>query len=557
MQILLIDNYDSFTFNLAQFLGELGAELTVVRNDAITIEEIRRLNPDGIVISPGPCTPNEAGISLPLASELGTEYPILGVCLGHQSIGQAFGGTVVRAPELMHGKRSSIHHKGKSLFKDLPSPFMATRYHSLIVERESLPDCFEITAETEDGIIMGFAHRDYPVIGIQFHPESFITEHGKAMLKNFLDSCKKPTTTKKNSPAGQKAPQAQSNEAKSMIQTALKKVIDGKHLDRREAFDTMNVIMEGQATPAQIGAFLVGLRMKGEQAAEIAGFAESMRGKAKRVNYAGQRPAVDIVGTGGDGKHTINISTLAAFVVAGAGVPVAKHGNRSVSSKCGSADVLTAMGVNIELNNEQMASCLNDVGISFLFAPMLHTAMKHAIGPRREIGVRSVFNILGPITNPAFVKHQLIGVYDRALAPLLAEVLRQLEAEHILIVHSADGMDEISLADKTYVTELKDGNINEYEVDPSTFGLKMDPSDITGGDAAENAAIGKRILGGEKGAGRDIIVANAAACLYVGGEAGSLTDAARIAADSIDSGKALAKLNELADYSQKFVTQGN
>lgn len=552
MHILLIDNFDSFTYNLAQFLGELGASLDVVRNNAITFEEIRKLQPDGIVISPGPCTPNEAGISLPLVSELAGEFPILGVCLGHQSIGQAFGGKVIRAPELMHGKRSPIHHQGTSVFRELPSPFMATRYHSLIVERESLPECLEITAQTEDQTIMGLQHRDLPVTGIQFHPESFITEHGKTMLKNFLDTCRNWKTRPAEKKNAVKSQGTSSDGTKIMIQFALKKIIDGKHLTREEANQTMHGIMSGQATDAQIGAFLVGLRMKGEQAQEIAGFAESMRSHARKVVYKGKTPAVDIVGTGGDGKHTINISTLAAFVVAGAGAPVAKHGNRSVSSKCGSADVLTEMGVNIELNNEQMSACLEAVGIAFLFAPMLHPAMKHAIGPRRAIGVRSVFNILGPITNPAGVKHQLIGVYDRVLAPLLADVLRQLDSERILIVHSADGMDEISLADKTYVTELKDGKIRDYEVDPTTFGLSFNKGNITGGDAPENAAIGRRLLEGEKGAGRDIVVANAAACLYSAGFAEDFLSAAELAAKSIDDGHALAKLDALAQFTQQF-----
>ena len=242
----------------------------------------------------------------------------------------------------------------------------------------------------------------------------------------------------------------------------------------------MNDVMGGEATPSQIGAFLVAMRMKGETPQEIAGFAESMRGKAAKVTVNQSDDAVDLVGTGGDGKHTFNISTAASFVVAGAGAPVAKHGNRSVSSKCGSADVLMELGVNLELNNEQLSDCLNEVGIAFLFAPKLHPAMKYAIGPRREIGVRSVFNILGPITNPAGVKRQLLGVYSLELARLLAKVMQQLEAKHIMLVHSEDGMDEISMSDETNVVEVKDGDIREFKITPEDFGLARSSEAICG-----------------------------------------------------------------------------
>jgi len=335
-----------------------------------------------------------------------------------------------------------------------------------------------------------------------------------------------------------------------MIREAIHKAIEHQDLTREEAFATMETIMSGDATPAQIGAFLIAMRMKGEKPQEIAGFAESMRNKATKVTTMRTPPVVDIVGTGGDAKHTINISTIAAFVVAGTGVPVAKHGNRSVSSKCGAADVLMALGVNIDLDAAQMSHCLDKVGIAFLFAPKLHGAMKYAIGPRREIGVRTVFNILGPITNPAGTRHQLIGVYDKSLTRLLAEVLQQLDAEHILLVHSEDGMDEISLAAKTHVAELKGGEIKEYQIDATNFGLSPSTESITGGEAAENAEIAKKILQGEKGVKRDVVIANAAAGLYIAGKAGDLREAAKIAAESIDSGAALKKLEAMREFTQ-------
>ena len=335
-----------------------------------------------------------------------------------------------------------------------------------------------------------------------------------------------------------------------MIQAAIHKVIECQDLSRAEAFATMEVIMNGEATPAQIGAFLVALRMKGEKPQEIAGFAESMRGKAAKVISHHSIPVIDIVGTGGDSKHTINVSTIASFVVAGTGVPVAKHGNRSVSSKCGAADVLMALGVNIDLGAEQVSRCLDEVGIAFLFAPKMHGAMKHAIGPRREIGVRTVFNILGPITNPAGARRQLIGVYEKGLTRLLAEVLQQLDAEHVWLVHSDDGLDEISLAAKTYVAELKNGAIKEYQIDATDFGLSSSTESITGGDAAENAEVARNILQGAKGVKRDVVIANAAAGLYIAGKTGDLREAAKMAAESIDTGAALKKLEAMREFTQ-------
>lgn len=338
-----------------------------------------------------------------------------------------------------------------------------------------------------------------------------------------------------------------------MIRTAIQKTVDKQHLSREEAFLAMEAIMKGEATDAQIGALLISLRMKGEQPQEIAGFAESMRKNARPVPLPLSPDAVDLVGTGGDGKHTFNISTVASFVVAGAGVPVAKHGNRSVSSKCGSADVLKALGIHIDIDETQMGQCLEKVGIAFLFAPALHPAMKHAIGPRREIGVRSVFNILGPITNPAGVRRQLIGVYERSLTTLLAEVLRQLGSRHVLLVHSADGMDEISLTGKTHVVELHDGQIVAYDIDAASFGLASCTDGIGGGDAAENAAIAREILEGKPGPARDVVIANAAAGLYVAGAASDFKAAAVMAAASIDSGAALKKLDDLRRCTGRFL----
>jgi anthranilate phosphoribosyltransferase len=337
-----------------------------------------------------------------------------------------------------------------------------------------------------------------------------------------------------------------------MIREALQKIMERTDLTRPEAFSVMEFIMDGKATPAQIAAFLIAMKMKGETSQEIAGFAASMRVKAQKVQTNGYDNTVDLVGTGGDGSHTFNISTVASFVVAGCGIPVAKHGNRSVSSKCGSADVLAALGINLNLDADQLSGCLKETGIAFLFAPILHPAMKQAVLPRKEIGVRTFFNILGPITNPAGVKRQLIGVFNLETAQLLADVLRQLEADHVLLVHSEDGLDEISLKSKTNVIELKNRKINEYQIDATDFGLHPASNGITGGDATENAEIADQILKGKKGPARDIIVMNAAAGIYVSGKTTNFKEAACLAMDSLDSGAAYGRLEAMREFSRKF-----
>ena len=335
------------------------------------------------------------------------------------------------------------------------------------------------------------------------------------------------------------------------MKQTLQYLIEGNHLSQEEARIAMDRIMTGNATDAQIGAFLVAMRLKGEQAGEIAGFAASMRSNADPVPNPFAN-TIDLVGTGGDGLHTFNISTVASLVVAGAGVPVAKHGNRSVSSKCGSADVLMELGVNINLDGKAAGACLAEVGYAFLFAPRLHPAMKYAIGPRREIGVRSVFNILGPICNPAGVRHQLIGVYDLTLARLLAEVLNRLGAERVLMVHSGEGMDEISIAGETHIVELNGGQISEYRLSPADFGLQASSESIVGGDAATNAAMARAVLGGASGAARDIVLANAGAALMTAGAVPDLRSGVTLAAESIDSGKALKILEELIRYASQY-----
>ncbi len=548
-RVVLIDNYDSFTYNLAQYLGELGAEVRVFRNDAVRIEEIEALQPTHLVISPGPGTPEDAGISNEVIRRLGTHLPTLGVCLGHQCIAAVFGGQVVRAPRLMHGKTSLIHHNGKDLFANLPTPFQATRYHSLIV-KEPLPHELEVTATTAEGEVMGLRHKEYPIFGVQFHPESILTQYGKELLTNFLAmKVASPPKKSENSLSPSSRPQEV-----DMLKPFLAKLFQRQHLTTEEAEQAMQVIMSGQATPAQIGAYLTALRMKGETVAEIVGSVRAMRAHACKVPVR-LRPGehlLDTAGTGGDGKHTLNISTAAAFILAGAGRKVAKHGNRAASSNCGSADVLAALGINLELTPEQVAACIEEVGIGFIFAPRFHPAMKHAIGPRRELGQRTIFNILGPLTNPAGATHQLIGVYDPSLTEPLAEVLGELGSQGAYIVHGYGGLDELTTAGPNRVSVLREGRVSTIDLDPAEYGLRPARlEDVRGGTPEENAARLRAILSGEDQSPlRDVVLLNAAAALAA--EGGTLAEALDEARQALDSGAALAKLEVLIAMSQKF-----
>ena len=334
-----------------------------------------------------------------------------------------------------------------------------------------------------------------------------------------------------------------------MIQEAIGKLVEGRHLSADEAEKVMDLIMTGEATQAQIGAYLVALRMAGETPEEIAGSVRSMRAKATWVKT--KHPfVIDVVGTGGDGTHTFNISTSAALVVAAAGQPVAKHGNRAVSSKSGAADVLKALGVNIEASPEKVGECIDEAGVGFLFAPMLHGAMKHAIGPRRELAMRSIFNVMGPLTNPARAQSQLVGVYAPELTELVADVLRQVGCQKALVVHGSDGMDELTLTGPSRVSEWDGSEIRTYDVTPEDAGLKRADADaLKGGEPAENADITRAILAGENGPKRDIVLLNAAAALIAANKAENLREGVGQAASAIDSGEAARVLSHLVEVS--------
>lgn len=538
--ILLIDNYDSFTYNLYQYIGTLYSNIEVVRNDEITLDEIEDKKPEAIIISPGPGYPKDAGISVDVIKKFSGIIPILGVCLGHQSIVEAFGGKIVRAKALMHGKASNIKVDNQSvMFKDLSPVISCARYHSLIADEETMPDCLKITARDETNQIMAVEHRTKQVYGVQFHPESILTDDGKHMLMNFLNLIPGIEFLRK--------PKVADNPKTALCKYA-SKVVEGNSLSQEEAVEAMDIIMSDKATNAQIAELLTALRMKGETVDEITGFAKGMRAKATNVHNA--KDAIDIVGTGGDLASSFNISTTSAFVISAAGVKVAKHGNRSVSSKSGAADVLEKLGVKIQTTPEQSSSSINNIGIAFLFAQSYHGSMKYVGSARREMGIRTIFNILGPLANPAETDYIVLGVYDKSLLHVMSKVLIELGIKRAMVVYGNDKLDEISISDSTLVAEVRNGNVTEYEISPEQFGLpRGKKEEIVGGTPEENAEITRGILDGTiRDTKRNIVLMNAGCALYTIGKTDSIADGIALASEIIDSGKALEKLNQLVDF---------
>jgi len=532
--ILMIDNYDSFTYNLVQMIRALGAGMKVVRNDEIDVEGIAALNPEAIVLSPGPGNPDSAGVTLAAVKAFAGKVPMLGVCLGHQSIAQAFGARIVRAKRLMHGKTSRIRHDGKGLFEGLDQGFAAMRYHSLAVERATLPDCFEISAESEDGEIMGLRHKTLPIESLQYHPESIGTPDGVRQLANFL--------------AMATGRQTRRTLQQSVRKAVIRRALDGASPNEAEAEGFFASILAGEVGEPELAAFLTAIARNPVTADELAGAARAMADAAVKVDLGGLDP-VDIVGTGGDGSNSFNVSTTAAFIAAGAGVTIAKHGNIASTSLCGSADVLRELGLNLAAGPEQMAECVKRVGIGFLFCRNLHPAMRFAASVRRTLGFRTVFNLLGPLTNPAGAKRHVIGVPQEKLAVTLATALGRLGSTRAMVVSGAGGLDEISPGGFTFVSSLAGGAVKNTLLDAGgEYGERYAVDAIKGGDSATNARLLLSVLKGEDhGAYRAAAVENAAAAIMVGDKAATYAEALALARESIDSGRALAKMNAMME----------
>ena len=553
--VLLIDNYDSFSYNVYQLIGAIEPDIKVIRNDEMTVEEIEKLAPSHIILSPGPGKPKDAGICEEVIAYFAGKIPILGICLGHQAICEQFGAVVTYAKELMHGKQSvaSIDNQSK-LFAGMHGEMTIGRYHSLAAEEEGLPECLRVTARTADGEVMAVEHKDYEVYGVQFHPESILTPEGSRIMENFLGKASREDKGKN----GTNISNAATNNTKTtekgeskMIKEAIIKLSKKEDIGYDMAKAVMNEIMDGNTSEVQKSAYLTALSMKGETIDEITGSAEAMRDHSLKLHA--DRPTLEIVGTGGDNANSFNISTTSAMVIAAAGVPVTKHGNRAASSKSGAADCLEALGANITIEPEKSVEVLNEAGICFLFAQKYHSAMKY-VGPiRKELGIRTIFNILGPLTNPACPSMIVLGVYEEALLEPLAKVLSNLGIQRGLVVFGKEKLDEISAVGATAVCEIDHGNFKKYEITPEDMGLThCGPQDLLGGTPAENAEITKEVLSGkEQGGKRTAVLMNAGAALYVAGKAASLKEGVELAAKTIDSGAAYKKMEEFVSLTNK------
>ncbi|POR04081.1 bifunctional glutamine amidotransferase/anthranilate phosphoribosyltransferase [Alkalispirochaeta sphaeroplastigenens] len=539
--ILLIDNYDSFTHNLYQYLAQLTEEpIQVVRNDEITLEEITRRAPSRIVISPGPGRPAGAGISVEVIRRYAGRIPLLGVCLGHQAIGEAFGGRTISARRVVHGKTDRIVVDGKGLFRSIDSPAEFVRYHSLAIDPERLPPELEVTAWSEDGEIMGVRHREYVLEGVQFHPESIGSESGLKVLANFLNYRREPFKPRKT----------------------LERVIAGEHLSLAEASEFMEEVTDGNLGNAQIAGFLVALNAKGITPEEIAGCARVLQ--RKRVPLPVDRPLLDTCGTGGDGLGTFNISSLTALAAASCGAVVAKHGNRAVSSRSGSADFYRALGIGIEITPDQARQALEKTGFAFLYAPLYHGGMRFAGPARKELGIKTIMNLLGPLANPGGAEYQLIGVFSEEYLHPVARAAVLLGGRRGMVVHGLDGQDEISVCAPTRVVSfsvdqnaadhgaveqhtasedlLERTRFEEFVIQPDNYGLSTHkPELLVGGDPRENAEMAIRLLQGESDpvldALHDAVALNAGAALAIYGVVQTIAEGVAMASQALKEGR--------------------
>jgi anthranilate synthase/phosphoribosyltransferase len=534
---LIIDNYDSFTYNLFQYLLQLGlSDIKVIRNDRTTVTEIEQMKPEGIIISPGPGRPENAGISVEVIRHFAGKIPILGVCLGHQAIGYAFGARIIGAEEIVHGKTDEIDHDGKGLFRNIPPSSLFTRYHSLVLQKDTIPDELEITSTSKDGEVMGVRHRKFTLEGIQFHPESIASEYGKKLLKNFIYYKREPLS----------------------IPQFLGKLLEGRDLSEYEAAYFMEEMTNGELSDAQLAACLTALNSKKIKAHEIAGLASVLQKLKKRVSAS--KPLLDTCGTGGDGTHSFNISSMVAVTACACGASVAKHGNRSVSSKSGSADFYSELGIPIDIPPEKASDFLEKTGFVFLFAPMYHGSMKHAATVRREMGIKTVMNLMGPLLNPADAEYQLIGVFSEELCTTMAEAAKLLGKKRVMVVHSMDGFDEISVSAPTRIVEIdENGSLKDYIMDPAKLDIKavsfknLDSSELAGGSPKKNVLIAQDLIeGGGKPALKETVLLNTGAALRVYGLAKNIEDGYMQAKDALESGKVKQKLYQIIEEGKKI-----
>lgn len=526
---LLIDNYDSFTYNLVQAFCRLGREPLVLRNDDPRLLDLAD-DPSlrMVCISPGPGRPEEAGLCLEFLKRLNPKVPVLGVCLGHQILGVFAGAEVVRGPEVMHGKTSDIMHDGRGLYKGIPNPMTVGRYHSLVVRIDEAHPCpnIAVSARGPKGEVMSMRFRDRPWVGVQYHPESILTPEGLKLLGNFPD--------------GLESAHGQELTVPSILETLAR----GLDLTEEQAEMAFAALFDGGMTPVQAGSFLMGLRMKGESAEELAAAVRIILERAVTVQGV-PGSSIDIVGTGGDGRHSFNCSTAAALTLAGMGYRVIKHGNRAVSSLSGAADAVEGLGLPMERDPAVIVDMLKQKNFAFQFAPYFHPAFAK-VGPvRKEMGIRTLFNMLGPLVNPACPDHLMMGVASPELVDLVASVLQKSRVRRAAVFCGAGGYDELTTMGRTRIVLISDGVRTEMTLDPAAYGFAPCRTDeVEVGSREEAAAVLRELLAGRgPRAMRDMMTLNAAFAIWLMEDGLSLEDCVAKARKAVAEGAGMRVLS--------------
>lgn len=544
--ILFLDNIDSFTYNLVDQLRSHGHQVVIYRNTLaaeVIIEKLSQLTHPILFLSPGPGTPSQAGCMPELLQRLKGKLPIIGVCLGHQAIIEAYGGNIAPVGDILHGKASLIEHDNQYMFANLPNPLPVARYHSL--KGENIPSELTINASFKQ-IVMAVRHDNDRVCGFQFHPESILTLNGAKLLEQTIAWALSQPLTKpiETAPVEPSSTAFNTHTAYSLssIQT---KLYDGEALTQSESQYLFELITTGNIEPTLMATAIISMKLRGEKPTEIAGAVNALLAQADyfpRPDY----PFADIVGTGGDGTNSINISTASAFVTAALGYPIAKHGNRGVSSKSGSSDVLSALGLKLTMPAATSRQALDELGICFLFAPQYHSGFHYAAPIRQQLKTRTIFNLLGPLINPARPQRILLGVYSRSLIQPIAETLVTLGYKHGLVVHGS-GMDEVAIHGVTHVAEVIDHQIHYYEVCPADFGLATYAlTDIEGGTPEQNKQLLTAVLQGKGTPAHEAAIAiNVAMVMRLFGQS-DLRQNTQKALRMIRSGHAYQRLQDLA-----------
>ncbi|MFQ1040789.1 bifunctional anthranilate synthase glutamate amidotransferase component TrpG/anthranilate phosphoribosyltransferase TrpD [Gilliamella sp. CG16] len=538
--ILFIDNVDSFTYNLVDQLRNSKHCVTVYRNTIpadVIIEKLSQMQNPILMLSPGPGTPSEAGCMPELLKRLKGKLPIIGICLGHQAIVESYGGSIVPAGDILHGKASLIEHDEQAMFKGLSNPLPVARYHSL--KGENIPNTLTINALCNN-IVMAVRNDHDRVYGFQFHPESILTIQGVKLLEQTIEWALNPPQSE-----SQSKPEAIIDKQEYNIQPIINKLYLGQTLTQNESKILFNLIIQGKIEPTVLATAVISMKVRGEKPDEIAGAAQALLENADSFDIP-DYDFTDIVGTGGDGTNSINISTASAFVAAALGYKVAKHGNRGVSSKSGSSDVLSALGIKLNMPAEASRKALDELGVCFLFAQQYHSGFRHAAPVRQQLKTRTIFNVLGPLINPSRPKRILLGVYHPDLIKPIAETLKMLGYTHAYVVHGS-GMDEVAIHGETQVAEVRNGEIRYFTLMPQDFGLKQYTlKDIEGGTPEMNRDMLIAILQGHgKPAHEAAIAANVAMLMSLFGQS-DLKQNAQQAIDMMHSGKAYTLLQQLA-----------